>query len=150
MEAMKIMLVDDEERLLQTTKKLFNKMGIEVITTTNGEEAVDLINKENIHVVFMDIKMPGIDGMETLRKIKKENPLVEVIILTGHATMESAVEGLKLGAMDYLIKPLSMKNFLEKAEDAFEKVKRQKQKILKACRTELPVAGRDTENTERR
>ncbi|MGE4506086.1 MAG: response regulator [Desulfovibrionaceae bacterium] len=136
MEQMKIMLVDDEERLLATTKKLFEKMGIEVVVCTSGREALDILRQQEIHVVFLDIKMPGMDGMETLQCIKKEHPLVEVVILTGHATMESAVQGLKLGALDFLIKPASMKDLLEKVEEAFEKISRHKQKILSAARVE--------------
>ncbi|MBI9078919.1 MAG: response regulator [Pseudodesulfovibrio sp.] len=129
---MKIMLVDDEERLLSTTKKLFDKLGIDVLTSTSGKEALELLKTEEVHVIFLDIKMPGMDGMETLQCIKKNHPLIEVVILTGHATTESAVEGLKLGALDFLIKPVSMKDFLRKAEEAFEKVILHKQKILSA------------------
>ena len=132
MEKMKILLVDDEERLLSTTKKLFEKIGIEALTATSGREALDILSDSAVDVIFLDIKMPGMDGMETLQRIKKDYPLSEVIILTGHATMETAVEGLKLGALDYLIKPVSMKDFLGKAEEAFEKVTLQKRKIHSA------------------
>jgi len=136
MENMKILLVDDEERLLSTTKKLFDKIGIEALTAGSGQDALDVLDSRDVDVVFLDIKMPGMDGMETLQRIKKNYPLIEVIILTGHATMETAVEGLKLGALDYLIKPVSMKDFLSKAEEAFEKVLLQKQKIHSARRAE--------------
>ncbi|SDL58141.1 Response regulator receiver domain-containing protein [Maridesulfovibrio ferrireducens] len=141
MEQMKIMLVDDEERLLSTTKKLFEKMGIDVFTSTSGKDALELLRTEDVHVIFLDIKMPGMDGMETLQRIKKDYPLIEVIILTGHATMESAVEGLKLGAMDFLVKPVSMKDILGKVEEAFEKVSRHKKKILSARMADV-VEGR--------
>ena len=141
MEHMKIMLVDDEERLLSTTKKLFKKIGIDVLTATSGKEALRLLEIEEVPVIFLDIKMPGMDGMETLQRIKKTYPLSEVIILTGHATMESAVEGLKLGALDFLIKPVGMKDFLSKAEEAFEKVTRQQQKIHSARMTDPAEGG---------
>lgn len=141
MEKMKILLVDDEERLLSTTKKLFEKIGIEALTATSGAEALELLKANEAHVIFLDIKMPGMDGMETLQRIKKDHPLSEVIILTGHATMETAVEGLKLGALDYLIKPVSMKDFLGKAEEAFEKVTLQKQKIHTARMAEAGGQG---------
>jgi len=141
MEQMKIMLVDDEERLLSTTKKLFEKIGIDVLTSTSGKEALELLKTEEVHVIFLDIKMPGMDGMETLQCIKKDHPLIEVIILTGHATTESAVEGLKLGALDFLIKPVSMKDFLRKAEEAFEKVTLHKQKILSARMSDAVESG---------
>jgi len=123
-EMMTILLVDDEERLLETTKKLFEKMNIQVFTAQSGQQALNMVETHGVDVIFLDVKMPGFDGMQTLREIKRINPLAEVIILTGHATMEDAVEGLKLGAMDFLIKPLSMKEMLKKAEEAFEKVKR--------------------------
>lgn len=132
MEQLKILLVDDEERLLSTTKKLFEKIGIQALTAASGKEALEVLTNNEVHVIFLDLKMPGMDGMETLQRIKKDYPLSEVIILTGHATMETAVEGLKLGALDYLIKPVSMKDFLGKAEEAFEKVTLQKQKIHSA------------------
>lgn len=123
-EMMTILLVDDEERLLETTKKLFEKMNIKVFTAQNGKDALNVVETMQVDVIFLDVKMPGFDGMRTLKEIKRSSPLTEVIILTGHATMEDAVEGLKLGAMDFLIKPLSMKEMLKKAEEAFEKVKR--------------------------
>ncbi len=132
MKKMRILLVDDEERLLSTTRKLFEKIGIEALTANSGQEALNVLQTRDVDVIFLDIKMPGMDGMETLQRIKKDYPLSEVIILTGHATMETAVEGLKLGALDYLIKPVSMKDFLSKAEEAFEKVKLQKRKIHSA------------------
>ena len=132
MKQMKILLVDDEERLLSTTQKLFEKIGIGALTASSGRDALDTLESSEVDVVFLDIKMPGMDGIETLQRIKKSHPLTEVVILTGHATMETAVEGLKLGALDYLIKPVSMKDFLRKAEEGFEKVTRQKQKIHSA------------------
>ncbi|WP_320170536.1 response regulator [Maridesulfovibrio sp.] len=128
----RIMLVDDEERLLSTTKKLFEKLGFDVFTATSGKDALDLLDREEVHVVFLDIKMPGMDGIETLQQIKQKFPFVEVIILTGHASMEVAVEGLKLGAFDFLIKPVSMKELLENVEEASAKIQRQKQRIISA------------------
>ncbi|MFW5498577.1 MULTISPECIES: response regulator [unclassified Maridesulfovibrio] len=128
----RIMLVDDEERLLCTTKKLFEKLGFEVLTCSSGKEALELLEQTDVHVVFLDIKMPGMDGIETLQRIKKKFPFVEVVILTGHASMEAAVEGLKLGAFDFLIKPVSMKELLENVEEASAKIRRQKQRFLSA------------------
>ena len=123
-EQMTILLVDDEERLLETTKKLFEKMNIRVYTAPGGKQALEIVENNWVDVIFLDVKMPGVDGMTTLREIKRLNPLAEVIILTGHATMEGAVQGLSLGAMDFLVKPLSMKEMLGKAEEAFAKVRR--------------------------
>jgi len=72
-----------------------------------------------VHVVILDVKMPGMDGVETLKKIKQHHPRIEVIMLTGHATADSAVEGLKSGATDYLQKPTSIEDLIAKAEQAF-------------------------------
>ena len=129
MEKIKMMLVDDEERFLSTTKKLLNKKGYEALTAISGAEALDKLRTENVHVVILDVKMPGMDGIETLKAIKKFHPMVEVIMLTGHATAESAVEGLKAGATDYLMKPTDVKELIMKAEEAFEKRQRLEEKI---------------------
>jgi DNA-binding NtrC family response regulator len=80
-------------------------------------------------VVILDVKMPGMDGIETLKAIKSQFPLVEVIMLTGHATVESAIEGLKSGATDYLMKPTEIDELILKAEEAFEKRQRLEEKI---------------------
>ncbi len=121
MEELRMMLVDDEERFLSTTKKLLAKRGYDVVTATNGSEALELLRIQNIHVVVLDVKMPGMDGIETLKAIKRSFPLVEVIMLTGHATVESAVDGLKSGATDYLMKPTDVNDLIEKVEEAFSK-----------------------------
>ena len=129
MEKMRMMLVDDEERFLSTTKKLLAKKGYDVVTAVSGSEALEKIRGQNIHVVILDVKMPGMDGNATLREIKRQFPLTEVIMLTGHATMESAIDGLKLGAIDYLMKPADIEIIIQKAEDAFEKRQRLEEKI---------------------
>ncbi len=118
---MKIMLVDDEERFLQTTQKMIAKKGYDVLTATSGEECLKKLDEELVHVVILDVKMPGMDGVETLKHIKRKFPMVEVIMLTGHATAESAVEGLKLGATDYLTKPTNIEDLIAKAEEAYNK-----------------------------
>jgi len=119
-EKMKIMLVDDEERFLSTTQKLLSKRGCDVFTALSGEEALETLKKHTIHVVILDVKMPGMDGNATLKEVKKYFPLVEVIMLTGHATVESAVDGLRGGAFDYVMKPCDIDDLLQKAKDAFE------------------------------
>jgi DNA-binding NtrC family response regulator len=118
---MRIMLVDDEERFLQTTQKMIAKKGYDALTATSGEECLKKLTEELVHVVILDVKMPGMDGVETLKHIKQRFPLVEVIMLTGHATAESAVEGLKLGATDYLTKPTNIEDLIVKAEEAYNK-----------------------------
>jgi len=121
MEAMKLMLVDDEKRFLSTTRKLLEKKGYDVVTASCGAEALERLRTHRVHVVVLDVKMPGMDGVATLREIKKQFPMVEVIMLTGHATVESAVEGLKSGAVDYLMKPADLEEIVAKAKDAFQR-----------------------------
>lgn len=129
METLKLMLVDDEERYLQTTAKLLGKKGIEVVTAQSGEQALELLKTHDVHVVILDIKMPGMDGFKTLRAVKTLYPPVEVIFLTGHATMDSAIEGLQFGAFDYVMKPADIDDILAKAYEAFEKRQRLDEKI---------------------
>lgn len=116
---MRIMLVDDEERFLQTTKKMILKNGYDAITAESGEECLKKLEQELVHVVILDVKMPGMDGLETLKQIKRQYPRIEVIMLTGHATADSAVQGMKSGATDYLQKPTDVKDLIAKAEEAF-------------------------------
>lgn len=118
---MRMMLVDDEERFLQTTQKLLSRHGYEVLTATSGMECLKKLEEELVHVVILDVKMPGMDGVETLKRIKQKHPMVEVIMLTGHATAESAVEGMKSGATDYLVKPANVEDLVAKAEEAFQR-----------------------------
>ncbi len=129
---MRIMLVDDEERFLQTTQKMLAKKGYDAITATSGEECLKRLENELVHVVILDVKMPGMDGVETLKHIKRKFPMIEVIMLTGHATAESAVEGLKLGATDYLAKPTNFDDLVTKAEEAFNRRLSLEQKIQMA------------------
>ncbi len=121
MEEMRLMLVDDEKRFLSTTAKLMKKMGVDAVTASSGPEALEKLRGETIHVVILDVKMPGMDGIATLKEIKRRYPMVEVIMLTGHATVESAVEGLQNGATDYLMKPADLADLLQKAEAAFRR-----------------------------
>jgi DNA-binding NtrC family response regulator len=132
MEKMKIMLVDDEKRFLSTTKKLLTKKGYDVVTASSGAEALEIIKDKHIHVVILDVKMPGMNGNATLKEIKRLFPLTEVIMLTGDATMESALEGLKSGATDYLMKPADIDEIINKAEGAFGKIQRLEEKIRRA------------------
>jgi DNA-binding NtrC family response regulator len=132
MEEMKLMLVDDEERFLSTTAKLLARKGFKVFTALSGSEALDHLKQHNIHVVILDVKMPGMDGIAILKEIKRSFPLVEVVMLTGHGTVESAVEGLKSGATDFLSKPMDIDELILKAREAFEKRRRLEEKILTA------------------
>ena len=138
MRHVRLMLVDDEERFLTTTRVLLEKRGVEDIqTATNGADALKILQKVRIDVVVLDVKMPGMDGVEVLRRIKQEHPLVEVIMLTGHASAESAVDGLKLGAFDYVMKPLDIPDLLAKIEEACRKKRTHDEKIRAAKVNEI-------------
>lgn len=127
-----VLLVDDEERFLKTTKALLDKEECHVLTSSDGWESMAVLKSNAVDVVVLDVKMPGIDGVEVLRRIKTEFPLVEVIMLTGHATMETAIEGLKRGAFDYLAKPCDIPTLKQKIKSAHDKRAAALEKIRKA------------------
>ncbi|MGD8740443.1 MAG: response regulator, partial [Desulfobacterales bacterium] len=103
-----VLVVDDEKSIVQSLSGLLSDEGFEVSTAVNGYEALKVIDSESPDVVLLDIWMPGIDGIETLKEIKKYNPHIQVIIITGHGTIETAVKATKLGAFDLVEKPLSI------------------------------------------
>ena len=128
-----IMLVDDEVPFVETMVKRLEKRNFRVLTAFSGTEALESLSKQrNTEVVILDVKMPGMDGIETLKEIKKAFPLIEVIMLTGHATVESAIEGMKLGAYDYLMKPCDMEQLVTKVVEASAKKKNHEEKIREA------------------
>jgi len=124
----KVLIVDDEERFLKTTKKIFEKSGMETQIATNGRDAMGILKDHPIDVVILDIKMPGIDGVRVLRNIKEKYPLIEVIMLTGHATVKNAVKGVKFGAFEYLMKPCDPLILSEKVNEAYNKKKAMEEK----------------------
>ena len=129
----RVLVVDDERDFVEATVKRLNKRGIDAEGVLSGEQALELMKKKRFDVVLLDIKMPGgMDGIETLREMKKIAPLTEVILLTGHASVESSIEGLKLGAFDYLLKPMKLEDLIKKLAEAFEKKDKQDQKIRSA------------------
>lgn len=132
MEDFRVLVVDDEKEFLETIVKRLQKRNLYVEGVEGGEKAVELIAKGNFDVVLLDVKMPGMDGVETLREIKKIRPLTEVVMLTGHASVESGIEGMKLGAFDYLMKPMELEQLFEKLKDAYEKKHLQEQRIEQA------------------
>jgi len=132
MKNFKVLVVDDEKDFLEMTVKRMKKRNIECEGVESGEEAISKIQHEKFDVVLLDVKMPGMDGVETLREIKRIRPLTEVVMLTGHASVESGVEGMKLGAFDYLMKPIELDSLLEKLSDAYEKKVIHEEKIEKA------------------
>ena len=118
---MKMLLVDDESDFRNTLLKRMQRRNVDVHGVESGEAALAWLAREAVDVVILDVRMPGMDGIDTLRAIKKHHPLTEVIMLTGHASMEVAIQGMELGAFDYLMKPMDMDELLYKAEDAFKK-----------------------------
>ncbi len=121
MDNMSILLVDDEKDFLDVLAKRLRKRQLNLITNNSGEEAISTIKSTPVDIVVLDMKMPEMDGLQTLRAIKAIKPAVEVIMLTGHADAEAAVEGMELGAFDYLIKPVDIDELLYKLQDAFTK-----------------------------
>jgi DNA-binding NtrC family response regulator len=124
-----IMIVDDEERLVVNTTKIFERLGTSVLRASRGEEALLLLEKHDVDVIFLDVNMPGMDGLETLAAIKKSHPLVEVIMITGTFSREQATEGLRLGAYDFLIKPVNISELVAKADEAYNKRKAMEEKL---------------------
>jgi DNA-binding NtrC family response regulator len=138
MDTFRVLVVDDETDFLETVVNRLQKRKIDATGVPTGEAALEMIKEKLFDVVLLDVKMPGgMDGIEGLREIKKMRPLTEVILLTGHASVETSIEGLKLGAFDYLIKPVKFDELLEKLAAAFEKRNTQEQKIRSAKIQEL-------------
>ncbi|MCK5312292.1 MAG: response regulator [Desulfobacteraceae bacterium] len=118
---MKILLVDDEDQFRESVAKQLAVRNHTVSEVSSGEDAIEFINQNNIDVVILDMRMPGISGAATLKEIKKLSPLTEVIMLTGHATVNTAMETIKMGAFDYIPKPVKLNELINKMEDAYRK-----------------------------
>jgi DNA-binding NtrC family response regulator len=131
LEALKVLFVDDEIDFLETLMKRMKKRGVNVAGVGSGEQALDYLTEHPMDVVVLDVRMPGIGGIHTLKEIKKIDPLMEVIMLTGHASIEAAIEGMEFGAFDYLMKPTDFDELFYKIQDAFKRRTIQKQKIEK-------------------
>ncbi|RJP79770.1 MAG: response regulator [Desulfobacteraceae bacterium] len=121
MEKKPILVVDDEKNIRLTISQSLEPLGIPVQTAVNGEEALGKLRKNSFGLVFLDLKMPGIDGMEVLRQIKDDWPKVRVIIITAHGTIKSAVEAMKLGAVDFIQKPFSPGEIRELATQVLQR-----------------------------
>jgi DNA-binding NtrC family response regulator len=124
-----VLFVDDEVDFLDTLIKRMRKRRVDVSGVKSGEEALKWLAANTVDVVVLDVRMPGMDGIEALKEIKKRSPLVEIIMLTGHASLEVAREGMELGAFDYLMKPIDIDELLYKVQDAYKKKSLQEQKI---------------------
>ncbi len=129
MERFNVLLVDDEGEFLDTLVKRIQKRNVNAKGVNSGEEALAFLEKNPVDVVVLDVRMPGMDGIETLRTLKRQYPLTEVIMLTGHASLEVAIEGMELGAFDYLMKPVEIDDLLYKLQDANKRRSIQLEKI---------------------
>ncbi|HOV85086.1 MAG TPA: response regulator [Syntrophobacteraceae bacterium] len=124
----KILLVDDEVTFANNMSRLLAKRGYEVSVVHGGEDALRKVENEEYDVVILDLKMPGMDGLDTLKVLKKRKPFIEVIILTGHGSVDSAVDGMHLGAFDYVTKPVYVEDLNEKIRQAHQRKMMQESK----------------------
>ena len=131
----RILLVDDEDRFRSNLAKMLTAQGLTVAAAASGLEAVEMLQRQPFDVALVDIRMPGMDGLETLAHLKKLAPDLEVIMLTGHASMEAAMEINRLGGYDYLLKPYPLEDLLLKIEAAFEKKLEREKSAKLAART---------------
>ena len=127
-----ILLVDDEADFVEMLSLRLKESGETVLTAHSGSQCLEILEKSQIDVIILDVKMPGMDGIETLQAVKKRHPLIEVIMLTGHGTIDTAVQGMKLGAFDFLMKPADFDVFTAKVNQARQRRHDQIERIRKA------------------
>ncbi len=121
MKKTRILIVDDEENILKTMRGSLEDEDYEVLTAKDGQEAMDKVRSENLDLIFLDIWLPGMDGMETLKSIKEYDTNLDVVLMTGHGTINTAIQAIKFGALDFLEKPLSLDNILSIANSSLER-----------------------------
>lgn len=117
----KVLLVDDEEEFISTLGQRLEARNLKVSTSTSGVDAIELVDRQDFDVIVLDLAMPGMDGLETLKRIKADHPDAEIIMLTGHGTIESGIEAMKLGAEDFMEKPVDINILLGKISEARQK-----------------------------
>jgi len=138
----RILLVDDEKDFVKTLSERLVIRDYDVTESYSGEDAIEKIKHYLYDVVILDVLMPGTDGIEVLKEIKRIKPLTEVIMLTGHATVETAIEGMKLGAYDYLMKPCETEDLTSKINNAYEKKAEHEERIRAARINEIVSSPR--------
>jgi DNA-binding NtrC family response regulator len=136
----RVLMVDDEKEFIETLSERLRLRGYDVSTAFSGEEAIEKVKTYLFDVIILDVLMPGMSGIETLREIKKIKPLPEIIMLTGHATIETAIEGMKLGAFDFLLKPCETENLVAKIDKAYTK-KIEHDERIRAAKVEKLVSS---------
>ncbi len=135
-----VLLVDNEEGFVETVAKRLERRSLVVLTASSGQEAIARLEAHpGVDVVVLDVKMPDMDGTEALKEIKRRAPLVEVILLSGHSTVESAIDGMRLGAFDYLVKPCELRLLLRQIDNARAKKARQEERIMEARLKEITM-----------
>jgi len=117
----RVLLVDDEEKFLDVLSQRLGTRGIDAETSTSGEEALVKIKNRNFDAIVLDVMMPGIGGIETLKRIRKEYPELQIIMLTGQGTVDKAVEAMKEGAIEFMEKPADINKLMDKISEAKEK-----------------------------
>ena len=118
MEGYRVLLVDDEEEFVSALSERLLLRGLEAETALDGEEALAKMSEREFEVVILDVMMPGLGGLEVMKKIKRSYPQTQVILLTGHGSTREGIEGMRLGAFDYLIKPVDIEEMLVKMQEA--------------------------------
>jgi DNA-binding NtrC family response regulator len=121
MENLRVLVVDDEADFLETVVMRLQRRKIDAYGVDSGKKALEIVENERFDVVVLDVLMPGLDGIETLKLLKKKKPFIEVIILTGHGSVESGLQGMQFGAFDYIMKPADLDELLEKIQQAYER-----------------------------
>ena len=116
----KVLLVDDESEFLEVMQERLGSRGIDVDTSQSPDDAIAQISRESYDAVILDLQMPGMDGIEALKQMKAKRPELQIILLTGHGSVETGVEAIKLGAMDFIEKPADLATISEKIKKAKE------------------------------
>ncbi|MUM77593.1 response regulator [Pseudodesulfovibrio sp. F-1] len=116
-----VLAVDDESYFLELFANRFRLRGLEVLTASSGRAALEILARQHVDVVVLDVLMPGMDGIETLKEIKKRHPQLEVIMLTGHSSADMGLKGMRHGAYDYVMKPFQIEDLLGRIRRAHER-----------------------------
>ncbi|MEW5912808.1 MAG: response regulator [Thermodesulfobacteriota bacterium] len=137
-EKIRVLVVDDERDFAAPLVRRLKLRGLETLSASSGAQALDMLAERPMDVVILDVRMPGMDGIQAIKEIKARHPLLEVIMLTGHADLEASLQGMEQGAFDYLLKPADIDDLVYKVQDAFRKKELQQKKIaaLKKVRQE--------------
>jgi len=114
----KVLLIDDEEDFTTALSERMEVRGVQAVTVSNGPQALEIVEKQNFDAIILDMIMPGMDGIETMKRLLEKNPDLQIILLTGHATVQKGIEALKLGAADFLEKPAEVQQLIQKIKDA--------------------------------